>query len=443
LRIPERRDRAVSSLTDPPFAAPAEPPAAPAAPAPVAATERAPLPDILRGFALLGILLMNIEGFVGPLAASVTGVDPSLVGLDRWVDATIYLLVQGKFYTLFSLLFGAGFALILLRAQARGSGGGWLYLRRLLVLLAIGLLHALYIWSGDILTVYALIGLILLLLFRRTPTSRLPKWAIAIYSLPLLLVFLFGLAGQLAQLDPDAAAEFDRSMQGQQIEMAELEQAQREAYGAEGSFAAANQQRRVDFAWLMGYTPIFGPTVLGMFLLGAWFVRSGALLQPERHAGLYRRLQRWGLGLGLPLALWSVWMLPNTMPDRMDFAVASASNAMLVANLLLCLGYLSTIALLIQSPRWAHRLAVLAPAGRMALTHYLLQSIVCVGIFYGYGLGYFEQLSRAWQVPFVLALFAAQVALSHWWLARYRFGPVEWLWRSLTYLRPQPMRVAP
>jgi uncharacterized protein len=419
----------LSALTDPQIA-------------PTAVAERAILPDVLRGFALLGILLMNIEGLVGPLAAAMTGIDPRLSGIDLWVDATIYVLVQGKFYTLFSLLFGAGFALILLRAQARGSGGGWLYLRRLLVLLAIGLLHALYIWSGDILTVYALIGFVLLLLFRRTPTSRLPKWTALFYALPLLLVFLFGLGGQLAQLDPDAAAEFESLMQEQSADMYGLEQAQRAAYGPGGSFAEANAQRWEDFVWLMEMMPLLGPTVLAMFLLGAWFTRSGALLRPAEHLGLYRGLQRWGFGLGLPLALWSAWVLPNAMPDTLDLVTATASNAMMVANLLLCLAYLSTIALLLQTPAWAARLAWLAPAGRMALTNYLLQSIVCVGIFYGYGLGYFEQLSRAWQVPFVLALFALQVVLSHWWLARFRFGPAEWLWRSLTYLRPQPMRVA-
>jgi uncharacterized protein len=97
----------------------------------------------------------------------------------------------------------------------------------------------------------------------------------------------------------------------------------------------------------------------------------------------------------------------------------------------------------LHSPSWERLLRWLAPAGRMALSNYLLQSLVCTLIFYGYGLGYFERLSRAWQVPFVLALFVVQVLLSHAWLKRYRFGPMEWLWRSLTYLKPQPLRSSP
>lgn len=412
--------------------------------APTAPGERVQILDVLRGFALLGILLMNIEAFVGPLVTAIGGLDPKLTGLDRIVDAAIYILVQGKFYTLFSLLFGAGFAMILMRAEARGSAGGWLYFRRTLVLLAIGLVHFLYIWSGDILTIYAMLALVLLVFFRHTPTGRLPKWALAFYLIPILLMLAFGLGGEMAQQHPAAAADFDRQMAEQAALVAELETGQRAAYGPEGSFAAANLQRRADFAWLMGALPIFfGPTVLALFLLGGWFLRSGALLDPAAHGALFRRLRLAGWLLGLPLAVLSFVLLPAMDYTRMDLVTGTAFGTMQVANLLLCLGYVATLVLAFEQPRWRARLAVLAPAGRMALTNYLLQSIICVGIFYGYGLGWFEQLPRAWQLPFVLVLYSLQVVFSHWWLARFRFGPAEWLWRSLTYLSPQPMRLVP
>ncbi len=412
-----------------------------AALAPVSRPERVDLLDVLRGFALLGILLMNIEAFVGPLASAVTGLDPQLTGLDRWADAAIYVIVQGKFYPLFALLFGAGFAMILLRSRARGAGGGWLYLRRTLVLLAIGLLHYLYVWSGDILTNYALTALVMLALFRRTPTARLRTWGLALFSVPIVLMLLFGSFGELARQDPASAAQFQLQLDEQAREMAAIEAAQRAAYGPDGSFAEANRQRRADFGWMMGYVPImFMPLVLGLFLLGAWLLRSGIWLQPDQHIDWFRRWRRLGFAIGLPLALWSFWRVPTADFARMDIEAATAAAAMQAAGLLLCLAYASSIALGLHNPRWQRRLLWLAPAGRMALSNYLLQSIVCVGLFYGYGLGYFERLPRAWQVPFVLALYVAQVAFSHWWLARYRFGPVEWLWRSLTYLSPQPMR---
>ena len=141
---------------------------------PIAASERIEAMDVLRGFALLGILLMNIEAFVGPLAAALDGLNPALTGVDRTVDAAIYILVQGKFYLLFSLLFGMGFGVMMQRAATRGSAFGALYLRRTLALLAFGVVHLLLIWSGDILVAYALIALPLLLIFRSVPVGHLP-----------------------------------------------------------------------------------------------------------------------------------------------------------------------------------------------------------------------------------------------------------------------------
>jgi uncharacterized membrane protein YeiB len=142
--------------------------------APITATERMQVMDVLRGFALLGILLMNIEGMVGPLLQAGTGLDPSLAGADRWADAAIYLFVQGKFFTLFSLLFGMGFAVMAERARSRSQDFTSLYLRRSLMLLGIGIVHALLIWSGDILAAYALLSLLLLARpGRRSPQPRL------------------------------------------------------------------------------------------------------------------------------------------------------------------------------------------------------------------------------------------------------------------------------
>jgi len=407
---------------------------------PLAPGERALQLDVLRGFALLGIFLMNIEGMVGPLNDALTGLDPRLLGADRVVDAAIFLLVQGKFFTLFSLLFGAGFVMILQRAEARGGAGGWLYLRRLLVLLGIGLVHALAIWSGDILVMYALIGLVLLTLFRHTPTSRLPKWALVFYSVPVVFTGLMALLGLLMQADPQAAAAFQRGLDDGRIAMEEATEAQRLAYGS-GSFAEASAQRLADLRMMFEWFIMFGPMVLGMFLIGAWFMRSGVLMQPERHLAFYRRLQRAGFLFGLPLVAGAFWLMPTFDFGRMDMTVALASAGQQYGSLLLCLAYLSTLVLALQAPHWRQRLAWLAPAGRMALSNYLLQSLIAVGVFYGYGLGYFEQLPRAWQPVFVAAVFVAQVQASHWWLARFRFGPAEWLWRSLTYLRPQPMRL--
>ena len=408
--------------------------------APVGVRERVEVMDVLRGFALLGILLMNIEAFVGPLMEAITGVNPRFSGADRWMDAAIYVLVQGKFITLFSLLFGMGFAVMLERANATGASGTALYARRLLALLGIGLVHALLVWSGDILVTYALLGLVLLLLFRRTPVSRLPKWGVVFYVLPLLLVWAMAGFAALAQQDPQAAAEFQQGMAAQAQQMAALIEGERQAYGA-GSYMQAVAQRGADTGAMFGFLVFFGPSLLGVFLFGAWFMRSGVIRNSAAHLPLFRRLRNLGFGIGLPLMLWSAWSHPTMSFSELSLGSAAAQTAGQVANLLMMLGYMSVIVLAMQLPVWAQRLRWLAPAGRMALTNYLLQSLICTAIFYGYGLGYFERLPRVWQPLFVLALFALQVVFSRWWLSRFRYGPMEWLWRGLTYGARPPMRL--
>ncbi|MFZ5655901.1 MAG: DUF418 domain-containing protein [Pseudomonadota bacterium] len=402
---------------------------------PVAPGERIQAMDVLRGFALLGILLMNIEAMAGPLFAGMTGTDLSLQGADRGVDALIYILVQGKFYTLFSLLFGMGFAVMMERAARAGRPFVRLYLRRTLGLLAIGLAHALLVWSGDVLVTYALVSLPLLL-FRNAPERSLPWWAVVIYLVPVGLMGLFGLMGSLAQLEPTAAAEFQRALDQQAAGHAATIEAQRQAYGS-GDFLAATAQRARDTLSMLGFLPFFGAHVLGMFVLGSWFVRSGAIARPAGFVRLYAGLRWAALPLGLALMLASWWLEPQMTADRADLRMATAFGLHAAGSLLMMLGYLAWIVRALHSAAGARLLGLFAPAGRMALTNYLLQSLVGTLVFYGYGLGFFERMPRAWQPVFVVALFAAQVAFSRWWLARHAHGPMERLWRAWTY-RGQP-----
>lgn len=399
---------------------------------PVAPGERIALLDVLRGFALLGIGLMNIEAFVGPLNAALTGLDPALAGADRWADALVYVLVQGKFYTLFSLLFGMGFAVMAERAGRAGRPFAAFYARRSLGLLAIGLAHALLVWSGDVLVSYALLALPLLAL-RPLPTRWLPLVAVLVYLCTPAMVMAYGALGSLMQADPASAADWRRTMAQIGAQAAAAVEAQRAAYGS-GSYAQALLQRAHDLGETLRGLMVNGPTMLGMFLLGGWFVRAGAMQAPERFARLFAAL-RWGAWpLGLAAMLASFALEPYMDPGRLDLRLSGAFALSSLAGLLMCLGYLGWVV------RWRQALAWLAPAGRMALSNYVLQSLLCTWIFYGYGLGWFERLPRAWQPPFALALFLLQVAASRWWLARFRFGPLEWGWRAFTYLRWPPLR---
>ena len=406
--------------------------------APIAAGERMHTLDVVRGFALLGIFLMNIEGMVGPLAASGTGLDPALAGAHRWADAAIYLLVQGKFFTLFSLLFGMGFAVMSQRAERAGRPFASLYWRRSLALLGIGLVHALLIWSGDILVTYAILSLFLLA-FREVPQRWFPRLAVLCFLGPLALMLGLGLLGSLIQhLSPEAAAGWKEAMGGDLV--AGMIEAQRLAYG-DGSYLQATLQRLLDFGIALMNLMVVGPLVFAMFLLGSWFVKSGAMADPAAHAKLFRNLRVWALLPGLGLVVASFALEPTLDQGDINLSFAIAFCLSMAGSALMCLGYMAWIVRGMQSPTLAPKLSVLAPAGRMALTNYLFQSVLGTLVFYDYGLGYFEQLPRAWQVLFVLAVFAVQVVFSHLWLRHFRFGPMEWLWRSLTYAAPQPMRL--
>ena len=390
---------------------------------PIAPDERIATLDVLRGLALLGILLMNMEAFVGPLDLSTSGIDPHWQGVDRWADAFVYIFVQGKFFTLFSLLFGAGFAVMAQRAEVAGRDFTRFYLRRSLGLLGIGLVHALLLWSGDILVVYALLSF-LLLAFREAPRAWLPVMGVLAY---LAAIGLMLLLGALMLLVPDEVTAAQATHAQAAIE------AQRQAYG-HGTYGQAVLQRLRDFGASLGALLVVGPQVLGMFLIGSWFARSGAIAHPDAHQRLFTWLRRGALPLGLALMLVCTWYQPWLAPGRFDLRSAAVYGGSALAGLLMCLGYLA------WGVRWSHALRWLAPAGRMALSNYLGQSLVCTLLFYGYGLGWFEQMGRAWQLLFAVALFAAQVALSRAWLRHFRFGPMEWLWRAITYWRWPPLR---
>ncbi|WP_211365673.1 DUF418 domain-containing protein [Pseudoxanthomonas suwonensis] len=400
---------------------------------PLAPGERNPTLDALRGTALLGILLMNMEGFNGPVLASGSGLDPSLAGADRVVDALVYFFVQGKFFTLFSLLFGMGFMVMSQRAEEAGRGFAGLYLRRMAVLLCIGLAHGVLVWSGDILLAYALLGMPLLLV-RNAP----PLWL----ALPGVLLFLAGpgmvllYALALAVSGPAMQAAIDKQM----APMVELVARASEVY-AHGSWGEAVAVRAAEVAVNLSGLPIIGGLVLGMFLVGAALARSGALAAPERFPRLFALL-RWGLmPLGVAVMAGSMAITPGASFGQFNARIGLAQALGLLAGGLMCMGYVGWLVALFRSRAGAGLARWLAPAGRMALTNYLLQSVVCTLVFYNYGLGYFGQMPRAWQAVFALVLFVLQVIFSHAWLARFRFGPMEWLWRSATYLRPQPMRL--
>jgi uncharacterized protein len=407
----------------------------PAPLAPRAPEERLVLVDGLRGVALLGILLVNMGTFSHGALMANFGATGAPAGVDRWLGGALTFLAEGKFYSIFSLLFGLGLFLQMSRAEQAGVAFVGRWRRRVLVLLGFGVTHAVLIWDGDILIMYALLGLALPW-FRRASNRALVSWATAFIVLEVLA--LVGLAALLRL--PAVAQEIKGSM----AELtAELDSALR--LHQQGSYVALVAHRARETALSeVGMLLMIGPAVLSLFLLGVWSGRKGLLHDPGAHRQLLGRLLVGGLAIGIPANLvllgshQAIYATPGIVPEDLS-AVLTAVAALMVAGPAIATVYLSGAALAWLRPGPKRWLSAVAPVGRMALTNYLLQSIICTTLFFGYGLGLQGKLGIAGGVVLALAIYAGQVALSRWWLSRHRFGPAEWLWRTLTYGTRPPM----
>jgi uncharacterized protein len=396
---------------------------------PVPARQRIELLDVLRGLAILGILFINISALSGWvfLDPQRAGALPAASG-DLYLNGVLEALIEGKFYSLFSLLFGVGFAVMLQRFENRGANPVPLLARRYGALFVIGLINAAFIFHGDILMLYGLLGF-LLLLFRRQDVRALMIWAVALLLLPVVL-YGTGLA-----LLPDGGGSFPPP---------------RSVLDAFEAFKSADYARIVsgnialdNFNWLRRLVLMFYPRVFAMFLLGLALGKMGVFRDPSRYSRLVRTLSRSGLLIGLPASI--VFAALDRHESWLPLTANGFARAIFesIGTPLLCLGYVAWIALLFENTRWQRALLWLAPVGRTALSNYLLQGIVCMFLFYGIGAGLFMRVGLATCELMAVGLYAAQVAVSRLWLTRFSYGPVEWIWRQLTYWKWVPIRNAP
>ena len=406
---------------------------------PVARTERIQVIDILRGFALFGILLVNMELFSHPFQQIMLGYDELTSLADRLAVWGIELLAEAKFYPIFSFLFGLGFALQIQRAEQRGTRFVPFYLRRLFILLLIGLAHAIFIWVGDILVLYAFLGAILLLFFRRRSSRTLLIWAGIMLAVSTIIIGgLLGLA-LLAQLTPDGVAQSSKAFAESEAELRTAAAKAREIY-ASGSFGEITAQRLSDLGQAYSLAIFLGFNAFAMFLLGLYAGRRGIFRDVAAHVPLFRKVLWWGLPIGLGSQVIFVVLSEGTNQFQPTLSSLVAGVMQIAGAPALALSYVAALPLLLQHSSWLTRLGPLAAVGRMALSNYLLQSLVATTLFYGYGFGLFGQVGPALGLLITIAIFLAQIPLSVWWLRHFQFGPVEWLWRSLTYLRPQALR---
>ena len=401
---------------------------------PIEEGKRAPVLDALRGFALLGICLANSGYFSMYIFKSPAEKRAMpLGGLDKWLEYAHLALIDGKFYSIFSMLFGIGFSIIIFR-NAR-SNGLTVFYRRLLVLLGIGLIHGLLIWDGDILIFYALAGMVLPLFRKLTP-----RVLVIIATIMLLSPIAFDLAKVISDNRLNISKPF--------LEMA---MAKDKASGIEEKEISDWVLRNTGYddlrRWnksglLWGwYLRMEGNRVfkiMGMFLIGLAIGKLQIFDQLERWQHALRRVMYTMLAIGLGGGLLKVVAehdgvsLPKWggMLDTLGYTLNVAP---------LAIAYACLFALLYANGR---KMPLLENVGWMALTNYILQSVMCLFIYYGFGLGLATRVGPSGFMAIAVGVFLLQMAYSRLWLTYFRFGPLEWIWRWLTYGKRFPMRKA-
>jgi uncharacterized protein len=391
---------------------------------PLPVRERIQALDVLRGVAVAGILLANVMVFFGlifmpPDRVAALPTAPA----DRVASFLERVFVDGKFYSIFSLLFGIGFGVQLSRG---GEAALPRFKRRLRILLGIGAIHAFLIWAGDILMLYALLGFTMPW-FARKSNRDLLRWTVILLAVPTTLYIVALAVWMLA----GSGAPQSSAASGPPANILKFF----EGIGT-GGFKDAFIGNLVFLGgrWADLFATARFPKVLGMFVLGLWTVRTGLALSPSDHRAALVRWSLLGWSVGLPANIIAAWAFDHWsyLPPSVGGLLGTAMQAVGVP--MLALGYAATVALLVVEGR--RLITVFAPVGRMALTNYLMHSIICVVLSYGFGFGLWWRVGASRALAIAAAIIVVQIPLSAWWLSRFRFGPVEWIWRRLTYGRP-------
>lgn len=400
---------------------------------PVMVGERVLSMDVVRGFALLGILISNMLFFSQPLGINGWRGDLWFSATDKLTDWISMIFIEGKFYPIFSMLFGMGVAMQMGRASSRGIDFKTVYLRRLYILMGFGVLHGILLWEGDVLLVYAICGLVLLMFRDRKPRTLL-FWSAGFILFPSLLILLIGTVLYLLSAHPEVQAFMTEAYAGDEELRGEILR-----IFTTGSYMDVVFYRLGEMVFILIITLVYAPVYLGLFLIGMWAGREGTLQDIQKYTQLFVRIFLICGGVGLMANLLGAWLQMIGIEESNYGLMLIGSGILSIFGPVLSCAYIAGLVLLMHRWPLADFFALIASVGRMALTNYLAQSLIATTIFYGYGFGLGGNVGRMGTIGIALLIFAGQILFSVCWLKFYRYGPMEWLWRSLTYGKRQAM----
>ena len=424
--------------------------------APVSAAERISSVDVLRGTALLGIAIMNIIFSGLPMAADWNPkVSGGATGANLAAFFLQYVLFDGKFRGIFSIMFGASSYYLVSRAVNRGAGiqAAEVYYRRTLWLMLFGIIHAYLIWHGDILYPYALLGLVLFPLHRARP-----KWLLVAAGVCVLMMSGFQIMGGFrAQRTYRLAMEAEKATAAHKTLTDEQKSAQtrwedmrkyvnptkedlkKEHEMYSGSyFNLVGKRAALVKEWHNAAFYMSGWDMFTMMLVGIAFAKTG-VLAAKRSTRFYTWMLVCGYGIGLPIGSFAAWMAYKQGFEPMQTVFVFTTYQ--TARIAMTLGHMSALLLLCKAGLLAGLQRCLAAVGQTALSNYIAHSLIYGFVFYGYGFNLFDKLQRYQLYYVVLGMWVFSLVASPTWLAHYQFGPLEWCWRSLTYWKRQPMRL--
>ena len=405
---------------------------------PLKGSERMVVLDFFRGIAIFGILIVNMAWYNAPLFAQMGDFVLFDDTANRLAHIFIMIFFESKFYPLFAILFGLGFYLFLNKAAESVQPLVYRYRLRLLYLLLFGVLHVVFFWHGDILIIYALFGFIMTW-FYRSSDKKVIIWAAIFIVLPVILMAALIALLKLAMGIPEVGPDLEAGFREQQLYARDFIQKAILVY-TEGSFSDMIRIRLTDYMHSLNGIVFAFPNVISLFLIGMYMGRKKVFRDLDHAVNVLRKVFYWCLPIAVIFTPMFVYaslegdmLVPDwNMPLLLAGSMIGGSAQMLV--------YLYLLTLLYRRFRKSHLVERISKVGRMAFTNYLMQSIIVTTLVYGYGLGLYAQINYWQGILLAVAIYLLQLYWSEPWLRKYRFGPFEWLWRSMTYGKLQPIR---